>query len=431
MKYIFSLVLVILTLGLYGQEPFTHGNIVVVRVGVPDSALPAAATPVFLEEFSPVGKHIQTISIPYQGEAKLTIGGRSVTEGLLRRSTNGAYLTMGGYNLVPGTSNPTQNTTGADRVIARIGSDGLTDLTTRLPIEQLYPNAPIRAVVSDDGNRYWTAGGTQGLRYLLHGADNSKLISNTVTNMRGVHIQAGNVYLTHGAGVVNTRVMQVGQGLINTEDVIATPLPGLPTTNAAVCDIFFADLNTEIEGFDVLYLADDLNGLRKYSLVESNWVLNSTTGTGGDVFRGLTGVPLPGGVMLYTTFRAGNQATGGGQLGRLIDLSGYNQPITALVDVLAVATPNTGFRGIALAPVNELAPVITYVFNGNGNWDDPANWSNQTIPPTSLPAEHQIIIKPTSGGKCLLNVQQTIQQGAIFIVDKDSEFEILGHLDLK
>lgn len=431
MRKILPFLLFIISGGIFAQQPFSKGSIVVVRVGVPDSALPAASSPVFLEEFSPGGHHIQTISLPYEGEGKITLGGRTVTEGTLRRSVNGKYLTIGGYNLVPGTSSPTSTSTGAERTIARIDINGTADITTRLPVDSLYPNAAFRGVVSTDGTQYWTAGGTQGLRFVLHGTKQSILISGTVTNMRGVDIQNNNLYLTHGSGVVNTRVMQVGEGIPDTIGVTATPMPGLPVTGSSGCDFFLADLNPDIPGPDVLYLADDLSGLRKFSLVDGTWVQNSLTGTAGDVFRGLSGIAIPGGAILYTTFRAGNQSTGGGQLGRLVDLNGYNQPMTAIPQVLATAGTNTGFRGMAFAPVNELSAIKTYVFTGNGNWSESSNWKNGVLPPATLLAGDQIIIQPETENVCLLDVNQIINRGAILIIKDNKQLIINGSLELK
>ena len=58
----------------------------------------------------------------------------------------------------------------------------------------------------------------------------------------------------------------------------------------------------------------------------------------------------------------------------------------------------------------------TYTFSGNGNWDNAANWSNNTKPPTMLPAGSEIIIDHQAGGECIINVQQTISAGAKFTV---------------
>lgn len=416
---------------LFAQQPFTAGSIVVIRVGVPDNELPAGTAPVFLEEFSASGKHLQTIPIPASGDNKLTLGGRSITEGVLKRSANGALLTFGGYELTSGVSNPSSNTTNANRRVAMVNANAQIDFSNRLPMDSLYPNASFRAVVTRDGSKFWTAGGNQGVRGFRYGSDSTFVISNTVTNLRGIDIQFGQLFINHGSGVVNTRIMQVGNGVPEISEVTATPLPGLPTSGSAGCDFFFADLNPAIEGPDVLYFADDLSGLRKYSLVSGTWVLNSITGSGADLYRGLTGIQVFGGAILYTVFRAGNQAVGGGQLGLLVDLSGYNAPMSAVPQVLAVAAPNTGFRGIALAPTLANPKTESYVFVGNGLWSDTLNWAENKMPPDQLTNGSSILIYPQTGGNCKLDKGQTIEKGGIFLVKPGTQFITMGNLEIK
>lgn len=71
---------------------------------------------------------------------------------------------------------------------------------------------------------------------------------------------------------------------------------------------------------------------------------------------------------------------------------------------------------------------ITYTFTGNGNWDVPSNWSNNEIPPTTLPEGSTIIIDPVIGGKCLLNKVQIIATGATLTVNPGKLFLVPGSL---
>ncbi len=432
MKNLIIILAVLLSTILHAQQPFGVGNLVVVRVGSPDSSLLAGSTAVFLEEFTPTGTHVQTIGLPYTGDNKITLSGRASAEGNLRRSTNKAFLTLGGYNLVPGISSPSNSGTGADRSIARIDRAGNIDLSTILPIQQLYPTAAFRAVISTDGSKYYTAGGTQGLRLVTHGVnDTSILISNTVTNMRAVHIFNDQLYLSHGSGVVNARIMKVGDGIPETDSLEAVGLPGIPNSNSLACDIFFADLSSEVPGNDVLYFADELNGLRKFSLVEGEWVSNGILGSAGDNYRGLTGIELPGGAILFAIKRGGTNASGGGELVRIVDLSGYNETINPSEQLLATATPNTAFRGIALTPQASEVVNTTYIFNGNGNYDNAANWSNGLVPPATLPAGDIIIVNPDEAGICVLNTPQIVSKGAHFIILDGKAMEINNQLDIQ
>jgi hypothetical protein len=73
----------------------------------------------------------------------------------------------------------------------------------------------------------------------------------------------------------------------------------------------------------------------------------------------------------------------------------------------------------------------TYTFIGNGNWDNPANWSNNTLPPKILTGNATIIIDPPFGSECILNIEQHIQNGATFTVKEGKNFTISGDLIMK
>ncbi len=420
------------TAGISQPVAFTPGNLAIVRVGSPDSALPTSSSPVFLEEYSPSGLLVQSIPFPLSGDRKLTLSGRSTTEGQLRLSGNGAFLTLGGYNLVPGTSSVSTNTTAANRSIARINTQGQVDIPVILPIDQLYPNASFRGVVAEDENNgYWTAGGTRGVYFVKEGVDTSVIVCSTVTNMRGINLFAGQLYLTHGSGVVNTRVMKVGEGTPDTNGVEAIPLPGIPFNNAAGSDLFFADILPEQEGPEMMYLADELNGITKYSLVEGTWISNGSLGPSSDNYRGLTGAWFGSGALMYASRKGGSGSAGGGELVRVIDKAGYNQPIDPVVDILAVAEPNTAFRGIAKVPAANVLNQKVYVFNGNGGWENAANWLNGEIPDGELLPGTTILILPATGGVCNINSTVTIPQKVSLIVPTGTQLNVNGDLNIQ
>jgi hypothetical protein len=80
----------------------------------------------------------------------------------------------------------------------------------------------------------------------------------------------------------------------------------------------------------------------------------------------------------------------------------------------------------------EFSPLasVVYTFNGNGNWDDAANWVNQSVPPASLNPGNQIIINPVDGGECVLNISYTVSPGAVFIVMAGKQFSLPGNLSI-
>ena len=71
---------------------------------------------------------------------------------------------------------------------------------------------------------------------------------------------------------------------------------------------------------------------------------------------------------------------------------------------------------------------LVYTFTGNGNWDNPANWSNNNVPPATISSNTSIIIDPPADGECVLNVMQQIQGTATFTVKEGKKFRILGGL---
>ena len=70
----------------------------------------------------------------------------------------------------------------------------------------------------------------------------------------------------------------------------------------------------------------------------------------------------------------------------------------------------------------------TYIFTGNGNWTIPSNWNNNEIPPYILPNGYEILINPTGTCECVLNVPQTIEQGAKITVLPGKKLKVVGEV---
>jgi photosystem II stability/assembly factor-like uncharacterized protein len=71
--------------------------------------------------------------------------------------------------------------------------------------------------------------------------------------------------------------------------------------------------------------------------------------------------------------------------------------------------------------------ISNYIFNGNGNWSDASNWNNNMIPPNVID-KGQIIIDPIIGGECVLDAQQTINQGGSIKVMPGKKFRVPQNL---
>lgn len=72
-----------------------------------------------------------------------------------------------------------------------------------------------------------------------------------------------------------------------------------------------------------------------------------------------------------------------------------------------------------------------YTFIGNGNWDNPVNWSNNKIPPSTITAGSEIIIDPQYGGDCILNVPYILSSDSVLMVNAGKNFSIQGNLSIQ
>jgi subtilisin-like proprotein convertase family protein len=74
---------------------------------------------------------------------------------------------------------------------------------------------------------------------------------------------------------------------------------------------------------------------------------------------------------------------------------------------------------------------LEYIFNGDGNWDNPANWVNSSVPPATLLAGSTITIDPVITGECLLNIPYTVTPGSILRVMPNKKFRVPDNLTIQ
>jgi VCBS repeat-containing protein len=332
---------------------FTAGNIVVYRVGNGTAALTSAATIVALDEYDTAGNLLQAIGLPTADRGAhqmLTASGTATSEGLLTRSADGQYLILTGYDAAVGTTGITTSTsTAVQRVIGRVDFDGNVDTSTTLGTA--FSGASPRGAVSLDGTSYWADGGATGVVTATHGATTSTVVASTVTNLRGIAIADGQLYVSSGSDTL--RLGSVGTGTPITAGETITNLTGFPTATLSPYQFFFADLSADVAGVDTLYVADDRptvsgGGLLKFSLVGGTWVDNGRASSGFTVgLRGLAGETTGTSVQFYAT----TAQTTGNSIVTLIDTGGYNATFSTLTfGIFATASANTAFRGVAFAP---------------------------------------------------------------------------------
>jgi hypothetical protein len=338
--------------------PFRPGNIVVARVGDGSVVLSTSAAAVFLDEYSPGGTLVQTISLPtsVRGNNRiLTAAGNATSELSLTRSADGHYLVLTGYGASPGTQGVASTlATDVARVIGRIAADGTFDTSTS--VGDVFSGTNIRAAATADGTSFYSVGGNSGVCYQAFGSFQSTTLNTMPDNIRCVNIADGNVYLSANTSPY-VGLSQLGTGLPSTTNQTATVLPGFPATTAGSSpyEYYFADLSAAVPGVDVAYVADDRavgGGIQKWSLVAGSWVLNGTiASTAATAVRGLNGTTTGTTVALVASSSSG--------LFSLSDNAGYNAATsaTALPAAIATAGTNKAFRGIAFAPL-AAAPVV-------------------------------------------------------------------------
>src|SRR5262249_41067577 len=312
------------------------------------------------------GTLVQTIALPTTASGnnkQLIASGVATSEGLMTRSANGGYLVVTGYARDLGGSGSGAGTASASapRVVGLIGADGSVDPSTALT-DFADANNP-RGAVTTNGTDIWVGGAAGGVWYATKGSTTSNQLSTTILNIRQTGIFDGQLYIGTASGSA-IRIGAVGTGLPTTSGQTITNLPGFVTSGSPY-GFFLADLNPSVAGVDTLYYCDDTNttgvgGVTKYSLVNGSWVSNGVVGSSSDAYRGLTATVSGTTITLYATRKGGSTAAGGGELVSLVDSSGYNGTLTGTPTLLATATANTSFRGVAFAPVFNAPPVNTF-----------------------------------------------------------------------
>ena len=325
--------------------PLTDGNVVVYRVGATGGgALTSNATAVFLDEYTPTGTLVQSIPLPTAvsgAQKRVTASGTATSEGLLTRSADGCSVVFTGYDAAVGTASVSGTlATAVNRVVGKVDAAGALDTSTAL--SNVSDGNNFRSAATTDGNAFWVGGAgttsTGGVHYVASvGATTATQLSTTVTNIRGVHIFDGQLYVSSASGTI--RVATAGSGLPTTAGQTITNLPASPG-GASPYGLFMADRDG-LPGIDTLYVAAESQNLLKYELISGSWALRATIPSSGA--RGLTGVAGPTGVTLFVT-RNGNQ------LDKVDDPFAFGSAGTPTVTPVATAATNTAFRGVAFAP---------------------------------------------------------------------------------
>jgi hypothetical protein len=328
---------------------FIAGDVVVYRVGNGASRLSSAATPVFLDEYSPSGVLVQSVALPTAASGSnkpLLASGSASSEGLLTLSADGNYLMAPGYDSAVGTAKVAETSaTSVPRTIARVNAQDEVNTTTALT-DFAEGNNP-RSATSSDGTNIWVGGAAGGVRYTTLGSSTSTSLNTTDKNVREVSIVDGQLYTSADPTKAGSlTIATVGAGLPTTATQTLTNLPFSPV--APVEPYAYSLLTLGLGNSpDTLYVADNTAGVvLKYGLSEGTWVAEGSVAVPS--VTGLTANDADGTVTLFAT-SSGSSGTAG-TLYEITDASGLGGTLSGAPSAIATAPANEAFRGVAFAP---------------------------------------------------------------------------------
>jgi hypothetical protein len=256
------------------QTAFIPSNLVILRVGDGEQALANSGNTLFLDQLTPNGAYVSTMSLPDSGASALLISGVATTEGFMTRSADGRFLAIAGYHANRGvlTSSLSSSTSAAvPRAIGAVDATGAYALA--ISSKTLYSEANLRSGATDGGGNFWGAGSTNGICYFGATAP-AAAIENSIPNCRVINI-------VNGALVFSTQ-FDTNDGLFS--------LGTLPTSATAANLVFLTAHPSAPEDFafntagTLAYVADDstngAGGLQRWQLEAGGWTNLYTLGTG-------------------------------------------------------------------------------------------------------------------------------------------------------
>ncbi|HYG33502.1 MAG TPA: DUF3616 domain-containing protein, partial [Clostridia bacterium] len=270
MRYSYSIPLFVAVLVSTASAQFSEGNLAVLRLGDGTASLSSASTSAHIDQFTPAGSYLNTITIPDTGSSALTYSGTAVSEGALTRSTDGRYLTLVGYNTSKGLASvASSSTTTVPRGIATVDFDGhyaLEATTTQ------FTGNNIRSGITDGAHNFWAAGAggmsSSGIAYLGTASVAASVMN---VNARVVNVFNENLYFSTGSGTA---------GIYG--------FTGTPTTSSTPTLLFATGTSSSPYDFaispsgDIAYVADDRAsvGIQKWLFDGAAWTLSYTLHTG-------------------------------------------------------------------------------------------------------------------------------------------------------
>lgn len=113
-----------------------------------------------------------------------------------------------------------------------------------------------------------------------------------------------------------------------------------------------------------------------------------------------------------------------------VDNNGFNPDKTIFVSLLEGGDYELGgavqVKGVI---VNEEEP-LKYIFTGNGNFSDAAQWQNGNKPPAVVPYGVEVIINPLIDGTCILDTPLTLKPGSKLTVPDGKRLVVMSGVSI-
>ena len=344
MKRFVPLVLFLTIVTSQSRAQFVGGNLAVLRVGTGAESLVNNGNSLFIDQFTPTGGLVNSVTIPNTWPAGLILSGVAGSEGGLTRSLDHSVLILTGYNTNrASTSGSLSASTGAQVARGYATVDATGGYVLRQARSDIFSANNPRCAAGDGTNSFWLAGGATGTLFLQPPAGAPVTLQSAVTSTRFVKAVNGNVYFNSQSGTAALYV-----------------LPGLPAVPEAAVTVLATGAASAPVAFDVkpdgsvIYIADQRTtatggGIQKWINPGSGWtnVYTLTNNLGAAGAFGLVvdfSAPVP---ILYAT-------SGDASTNRLVSFVDTNSAATGTI--IARAGANQVFKALDFAP--DLRPLI-------------------------------------------------------------------------
>lgn len=307
------------------------------------------------------------------------LAGSSNGNGSLARSADGNYLAIAGYHHVPGATGQVKNGSavkpkdtktadsadgpGIQRMVARIGANGMVDTSTLLGTTSLTGSHP-RGVATDNGSTFYVSGNggstDTGVFSVPLGGGAKTAIAGSVSgesstdqkNSRNIQIAGSGLYtVSEKANLAG--LGKIGSNLPVAKSAITRLGPKSPTVDLPVpTAVVMLDANPAVGGVDTAYVSVDTedNGtndeIRKYTFDGTTWSANGTKA--GD-YPFLT-ARVNGGTVQF--FASKGSTSTGNTVVAFEDSNGAGAASFGSDTTIATAAAGHAFRGLAFAPAS-------------------------------------------------------------------------------